>query len=236
MPIQLIKHKAPECSVIKMVCDKPLHPKLDKFELGKFLNSHSTNLLVGRPKSGKTSLLVSYLKSENILNRVYHNVFIVMPPNSTASLKDNIFEGLKHKYDELNVETMNTILETIKAEDPKYNNVVIFDDVGAFLKNKSTKQLFKELVYNRRHLRTSVYFLVQTYMSIESDLRKMFSNLFIFKCSKKEMERIGEEQIEEDEDTILAISKYVFDKPYNFLFVNTDSGRLFKNYDEIVID
>jgi hypothetical protein len=32
MPIQLIKHKAPECSVIKMVCDKPLHPKLDNFE------------------------------------------------------------------------------------------------------------------------------------------------------------------------------------------------------------
>jgi hypothetical protein len=159
-----------------------------------------------------------------------------MPSNSTASLKDNIFDGLKHRYDELNVDTMNTILETIKAEDPKYNNVVIFDDMGSQLRNKETKKLFKELIYNRRHLRTSVYFLVQTYMSIESDLRKIFSNLFIFKCSKKELERIGEEQIEEDDDSILAISKYVFDKPFNFLFINTDSGRLFKNYDEIVID
>ena len=235
MPIQLIKHKAPECSIVKMVCDKPLHPKLDNFELGKFLNKHSTNLLVGRPGSGKTSLLVSFLESPEVLNKVYNNLFIVMPPNSSASLKKDIFHGLKHRYDELNVDTMNTILETIKEEDPKYTNAVIFDDMGSQLRNKETKKLFKELVYNRRHLRTSVYFLVQTYMSIEPDLRKMFSNLFIFKCSKKEMEVIAEEQIEEEKDCIQAISKYVFDKPHNFLFVNTDSGRLFKNYDEIVI-
>ena len=28
----------------------------------------------------------------------------------------------------------------------------------------------------------------------------------------------------------------VFDAPYNYLFINTDSGKMFKNFDEIIID
>ena len=51
----------------------------------------------------------------------------------------------------------------IKDEDKEYNNCIIFDDMGAYLKNKETKQLLKELIYNRRHLRTSINFLVQTF-------------------------------------------------------------------------
>ena len=43
---------------------------------------------------------------------------------------------------------------------------------------------------NRRHLHTSVYFLCQLYKSLEPDIRKLFSNIFLFKVSKKEMEDI----------------------------------------------
>ena len=37
----------------------------------------------------------------------------------------------------------------IKAEDKDFNNCIIFDDMGAYLKNTETKQLLKELIYNR---------------------------------------------------------------------------------------
>jgi len=236
MPIQLIKNSKPECATVRMICDAPLHKKLDNYELTKFLNNHSTNMLIGSPGSGKTSLLVSFLKSPEILNKVYNTIYLIMPSDSTASLKDNIFDGLKHRYDELTYETLSTILKSIKDEDKKYTNCIILDDVGASLKNKETKKLFKELIYNRRHLRTSVYFLCQTYLSVERDIRKLFSNLFIFRCSKKELELIANEQIEEDADCIQDISKYVYDAPHNFLFVNTNSGRLFKNWDEIRVE
>ena len=87
---------------------------------------------------------------------------------------------------------------------------------------------------NRRHLHTSVYFLCQTYKSLEPDIRKLFSNIFLFKVSKKEMEDIMNEIIEGHKNDIDEIIKLVFDKPYNYLFINTDSQRMFKNFDEII--
>tara|TARA_R110000868_G_scaffold197731_1_gene443975 strand:- start:285 stop:743 length:459 start_codon:yes stop_codon:yes gene_type:complete len=151
-------------------------------------------------------------------------------------MKDDIFETIDKKYDELNYENLNEVIEQIKDEDPKYNNCIIFDDVTASLKDKNVKKLLKQLIFNRRHLRTSIFFLVQTYLSIERDIRKLFSNLIIFKVAKKELETIFEEHYEHNEDLAKPIAKFVFDVPYNFLFINTDSGKMYKNWDEIILD
>ena len=43
-----------------------------------------------------------------------------------------------------------------------------------------------------------------------------------------------DEIIEGHKNDIDAIIKLVFDKPYNYLFINTDSQRMFKNFDEII--
>ena len=218
-----------------MNCDSGLHPKLDNYELSKFMNCHSTNLFIGWPGSGKTSLVVSLFKSKDIFNKVFHNVYLFQPSQSRASMEDDIFESIPNKYDELTYENLEEVMDQIQEEDPKYCNCIIFDDMGAYLKDKSIKKLLKSLIFNRRHLRTSVFFLCQTYLSVEADIRKLFSNLFIFRVSKKELEKIFEELVEESKDAVLPISKLVFREQYNFLFINTDSGRLFKNWDEIII-
>ena len=49
---------------------------------------------------------------------------------------------------------------------------------------------------NRRHKHVSIYFLVQTYVSMDKDIRKLFRNLFIFKVSKHELNTIYDELIE----------------------------------------
>ena len=77
--------------------------------------------------------------------------------------------------------------------------------------------------------------MCQTYLSVEKDLRKLFSNIFLFKVSIAELDLIFEENIELSKEQITTIRKFVFDKSYNFLFLNTDSGRIFKNWDEILI-
>lgn len=232
--MKIQKNKAPKLKHCKMNCDSGLHPKLDNYELSKFLNCHATNLFIGKPGSGKTSLVVSLFKSKEIFNKVFHNVYLFQPSQSRASMEDDIFESIPNKYDELTLENLEEVMDQIKEEDPKYCNCIIFDDQTAYLKDKSIKKLLKELIYNRRHLRTSVFFLCQTYMSVEPDIRKLFSNLFIFRVSKKELEKIFEELVEESKDSVLPISKLVFREKYNFLFINTDSGRLFKNFDEII--
>ena len=227
-------NKKPKLKVTKMICDDPLHEKLNEYDLSKFLNCHSTNLIIGKPGSGKTSTMTSWFQSKLLLKKVYHTIYLFQPSHSTASLKENIFEDLPNKYDELTYETLNDCLEKIKGDDPKFNNAIIIDDMTASLKDGDVKKLLKQLIYNRRHLRTSLFFLCQTYLSIERDIRKLFSNIFIFKVSIQELNLIFEEHIEIPKDDIATIREFVFDKPYQFLFMNTDSSRLFKNFDEIL--
>ena len=236
--LRIKKNDSPALKTLEMLCDGGLADKLNNYDLTTFMNTHSTNLFIGRPGSGKTSLLYSFFKSKELFAKVYHNIFLFQPSASRSSMKDKLFDKLpdENKYEELSFENLNDVMTRIKDEDKEYNNCIIFDDMGAYLKNKETKQLLKELIYNRRHLRTSIFFLVQTYLSIEKDIRKLFSNIFLFKVSKKELETIFEEVVEREKDNILPISRLVYDKPYEYLFINTDTGRLFKKFDEILME
>tara|TARA_R110002050_G_scaffold94967_1_gene197693 strand:- start:4342 stop:5064 length:723 start_codon:yes stop_codon:yes gene_type:complete len=235
--MDLVKLKTPKLKPPEMVCDKKLHPKLDDYELTSYLNSHSTNLLLGKPKSGKSSLLWSMLKDKRMLNRVFHNVYLFQPSHSRASIKNNIFK--KHPedkcFEELNYEDLDEVMERIRGTDPKETNVIIFDDQSAYLKNKETLRLFKELIFNRRHLRTSIYFLNQTFFSVPKELRRLFSNIFVFKVSRNEMKNLFDEVVEQDhvKELMPQISKLVYDKPYQYLFINTDNQKFYKGFDRI---
>jgi hypothetical protein len=232
--LSIKKNEKPQLKVCEMMCDKKLHDKLDKYDLTSFLNNHSTTLFIGRPKSGKTSLLYSFFKSREIFKNTFDKIFLFQPEQSRASMKDKLFDKIpdEQKYNELNLENLNEVENNLS----EYNNVILFDDMTAYLKDGEIKKKLKELVFNRRHKHLSIIFLVQTYLSIEKDIRKLFSNIFVFKCSKKEMEMIFDEVVELPKEYILPIMKIVYDKPYQYLFINTDSQRLFKNFDEILIE
>ena len=60
-------------------------------------------------------------------------------------------------------------------------------------------------------------------------------NLILFKPSKKEMELVFDELFETKKDIFLDIMRMAFDEKHNFLFLNIPTQRLFKNFDEIVI-
>lgn len=240
MSISLINHKKPELPVCKMNCDKGLGDHLNKFELTKFFNGHTINLFCGRPRSGKTSLLYSLFKGrgkQKIFKKVFHNIYLFQPSHSRASMTDNIFEQLPEdkKFDELTYENLLEVMERIKASDPEDNNCIILDDMGSYLKDNETRKLFKELIYNRRHLHTSIFFCNQSWLSIEKDVRKLFTNIVMFKCSKSEMENLFNEVVEAKKEHMLDIMKFVYDEPHQWLFINLDSGRLFKKFDEIKI-
>jgi hypothetical protein len=238
MKLSILEREKPHLGKTEMVCDMDLHKKLNKYELTKFLNKHSANLLCGRAGSGKTSLLFSMFKSPDIFKKVFHNIFLFQPFASASSVKNNVFDAIdeEQKFNELNEENLSGVMETVRNEDKKYNNCIIFDDMTAYLKYGEVEKLLKELVFNRRHYRTSIFFLVQSYVSVPSQIRKLFSNLFIFKVSKKELETIRDEILEAiPKDCVGELAKLVFDKPHEYLFINADSQRLFKKFDEIII-
>ena len=127
------------------------------------------------------------------------------------------------------------VIERIKGTPADENNVIIFDDMASYLKNKDTLQLFKELIFNRRHLHTSIFFLNQTFFSVPKELRRLFSNVFIFKVSKNELQNVFDEIVEDNyvKTMLPTIIKVVYDKPFSYLFINTDNQKFYKKFDRI---
>ena len=148
-------------------------------------------------------------------------------------MKDKLFDMIpdEQKFEELTLENLLDVQNSLEG-----NSVMILDDMTAYLKDKQVVKKLKEFVYNRRHLHLSIIFLVQSWISIPKDIRKLFSNIFIFKVSKNEMTTIFDEVIEYPKEVILPLMKIVYDKPHEYLFVNTDSQRLFKKFDELVVN
>lgn len=233
--MQIKKNKSPKLEQTKMLCDKILDKKMEKYELTKFINCHSSNLIIGKPGSGKTSLLYSLFATSDLLRNVFHNIFLFQPTPSRASMKDPLFDELpdENKFDELTKDNLEEVITRIE-EEPDLYHCIIFDDMTAYLRDTGVKKLLKKLCYNRRHMHVSIYFLCQTYLSLEPDIRKCFSNLFIFKVSDMELEKIIIELAKTKKDLVNKIGELVYDLPHNFLFLNADSGRMFKNWDEII--
>jgi len=230
------KPNLPKC---EMKCDTILSEKLNKYDLTSFLNTHTMTLLIGKPRSGKTSLLHSMFEHRNLLRYCFHKIYLFQPVQSGASIKNNIFDTIPEDqiYRELtfdNLYEVKTRVEEDAAEGT--TSCIIFDDVTAELKNKETMKLFKELAFNRRHLRLSMFFLVQTFFSVPKEIRRLWTNIFVFKVSKNEMANIWEEIIEHPVEYMKDVMKIVYDKPYQFMFLNTDSQRMFKNWDEILFE
>lgn len=102
--ISIQENAKPELPHCVMNCDKGLHKKLNEYELSKFMNAHARNLFIGRPGSGKTSLLYSMFKSKELFKKVFHNIFLFQPSHSRASMNDKLFDKLpiEQLFDELN--------------------------------------------------------------------------------------------------------------------------------------
>ena len=65
-----------------MVCDKKIHPKLDEYDLTKFLNCHSTNLITGKLVSLKVVRQIycfNYLRANTYLKTAMKKIFLFQP-------------------------------------------------------------------------------------------------------------------------------------------------------------
>lgn len=236
----IIENKKPNLDVIKMNCDIKLDEKLDQIPLYRNINGFTSVLFLGKPSSGKTSLMTSimYKKPPNGICNVHDNIFLFMPSNSRRSLKKNRFdEEIKPEnlFDELNYDNLNEVFERIKNADSDEKHLIILDDQTAHLKDGDVMKLLNEINYNRRHLHVSIWFLCQNYISIPKPIRMILKNLFIFKSSIEEMNTIKKELIEGFKYDMGDLMKFVYDKPHNFLFVNTDTQTFFKNWDQIIL-
>lgn len=241
--ISIKKNNNVNLSIPKFLCDEnAVGEHLNEHDLLALLNVYGFLCVCGRPGSGKTSFSVSLMTQKNprIYKKTQHHYIIVMPQNSINSMKKNPFEKLENIYNELNERNITDIFNKIDAWSKENEKTILFiDDMTAELKNsKVIIDTLKKMVFNRRHLKLNIIITVQSYVNIPLDIRKNIQNLIMFKPSKKENELLFNELIETDKDKHSEIFKLVWpigSKTRNFLFINVPSGRMFRNWDEIII-
>lgn len=246
MNLEIVEHNHPHLKIPECACDEELNPVLNNYELFKIaFNKLSTaTLIIGKPGQGKTTFVQSLFSSRRGLRGKYSKIYLFCPPRSRDSMLDGALNQVDAEriYDELDYDNLSDVMEMCKEDNnndckTKLKFCLIFDDMGAYLKNKYTLKLFNEMLMNRRHMRISVIFLVQTFYSVSREMRRLFTNYFIFKVNKRALTEIFDEILEEqNKELINDIGKLVYDKPHSFLYINSDNGRLFKNWDEIVIN
>jgi hypothetical protein len=233
--MKLIKHDTVELKPVKMLCDVPLHPKLDDTELTKsFFNRTNFTLIIGTPGSGKTTFAVGFIKQ--IYRKVFDKVICVMPESSRASLSKNPFEGLPEEqvFEELTGDTVADIYGMLKDHSGENEKtLLILDDVQHALKNKFVLQSFKKIVANRRHLRTTILCICQNYTALDKSLRLLVNNIICFNLGNVQFYKIHEEHLNMKRETFDQVRKFAYKKPHEWILINPDSERIFKGFDEI---
>ena len=141
MNIYLKKNKELKLNMPQFVCDSsPIGDHLNQYPMLSHLNNYGCNAFIGKPGSGKTSLVVSFLSSKGknkIFRKCFNHILLVMPESSRKSMKKNILE--KHvsdkMFEELTYSTISTIYEKLlKSSGDNENTLLILDDVGASLR------------------------------------------------------------------------------------------------------
>jgi hypothetical protein len=138
-------------------------------------------------------------------------------------------------FEDLTFESISNIYGKLKASsEANEKTLLILDDIGASLKNTDIQKLFRKIIYNRRHLKVHVFVLLQSYLSVPKEIRKIFTNLIIFKPSKVEFQNLFDELFETKREQAIDVMNITYDKPHEYLFLNVESQKMYKNFDEIL--
>ena len=234
------KNKDIKLDIPKFTCDTNcVGSHLEEHPFTQLLNVYGFLCIIGKPGSGKTSLAISFMTQSNpkIYKKAAHHMIILMPQNSINSLKKNPFKKLKDIYHELNQSSINEIHNKIDEYSKNDEKTILFvDDMTADLKNVEVRTILKKLIFNRRHLKLNIIITAQVYNNLPMDIRKNITSLIMFKCQKKELENVFDELFENKKDKFMEVMRICYKNKNDFLFLNIASQRMFKNFDEIIIN
>ena len=203
-------------------------------------------LIVGKPASGKTTLILSLIcKKGKAFNRKFDRVYLWSP--SLITMKDDPFELIPEdqKFEEANLENLSEVLDEIKDSGEKV--LFIFDDVIADLRGKgrgAVENLLQKIFFNRRHLAgsggsLSIIATSQAYNKIDTKLRKTASQIICYRnFHKKETESLFDEVILIPKKEYTDTLRYVFNKKHDFLYIDTTQQpdkMLHKNFNQLSI-
>lgn len=237
--IHIKRNEQPKLNKPTFSVDGKLHDKLDDYEITKLMNKHNVTLFLGRGGSGKSTLLISFLKSKPLFKRIYHKIILFCPPNSRGSINNDFWgKNLDDTdiYDELNLENLQEVYDIAQGNrDEGLRTLVIFDDVQKQMKGECEKLLL-HMINNRRHASLSLWLACQNYINIPRQVRQNLTDMFVFKVGKNEMNNLMAEHLEISKEVFEKLQQILFKEPHEFFYINTLTGRMFQNWNELIIE
>jgi len=236
--ISFKKNKEPILNKPSFNVDGMLDSKLEKIDVFSLMNKPHFLLLLGKAGSGKSSLTISFLKSKEAYKNIFHDIILFCPANSRHSVRGDFWgEHIPEEliYDELNLDNLNQayqLAEENAQED--FKTLIILDDVQKFLRGDCEKFLL-HMINNRRHAHLCIWLCCQNYKSIPTQTRQALTDLIVFKVNKTEMSNIFDEQVEMFKNAFNKILQKTYKKNHDFIYINTNSQRMFYNWDEILL-
>tara|TARA_Y100000401_G_C8319617_1_gene224514 strand:- start:14 stop:793 length:780 start_codon:yes stop_codon:yes gene_type:complete len=203
-------------------------------------------LIVGKPRSGKTNLLLNLTtKMNKNFNRKFDRVFLFSP--SVHTMENDPFELLPddQKYEVATEQNIQGVLDMIRDSQEKV--LLILDDCISDIRGKGKgdiENLLHRVFFNRRHLagkggNLSIIATSQTYNKIDPKLRKTCSHLVLFENkNKKELDSIFEEVILIPKKEFFDVLRYIYDRKFRFMYIDTtlpDFKMIHKDFNQLVI-
>lgn len=205
--------------------------------------------LVGASKSGKSNLLMNYLrpcyyggsKKQNI--KPCFTKIVVFSPNlgmdsTTKSLNDLCAEGDVHMtYADHYIQS---IMDSQKTQDgPSRDRVLIIADDLIAMGCQPQSLIFSSATY-LRHLDVSIMYLTQTYKghySLPPLVRNNLDGLIMFKCPSFQQINSLSEDLQgtfSTKENVKNILGYATQKPYHFCFFNYRDLNAWHNHTELM--
>ena len=216
-------------SKVEFSCDI-LDPSIPK---PLFQNYNHFLILTAPPRAGKSTWIQNCLcKKGKVYNRKFDKIYIVSPSLKTA--KNNPFECIPEDQieNELTVDFLNRFYDEVEGSGERV--LLLLDDVVSDIrKNKGVDKSLAKILYNRRHITAdggdeangvSVWLTSQVYNRIPLMIRKAANGIIAFKLKNvKEIMSIYDEfVVGMTKEQFMQVLKYVYQKPYDFLFMNMD--------------
>jgi hypothetical protein len=224
---------------------------LDKITMPNVPNRNGfITLFSGAPGSGKSSLLLSMLKSKAVFKKQFKHIFYFVPEASYMSVvnhpltdKDNTL--IFHELDAEALDATHDYLIALRKfndemDRPQEHSLLIIDDFANDLKNIEVERALKKILVKSRHLMVATAITLQGYIMAPLSIRKLASNIILFKPQNQaEWKALIEEHLSglEKKDTD-QLFKYAFDEPYAHLDIDTKkpAREMFsKNFNQLTL-
>lgn len=213
---------------INMSCDNSRPKKLDDA-----LQWHFATLVSGGPGSGKSNLWMNLItKKGKFYWKMFDKIHIFSPSLHTISKAIHLPE--EQLISDFNMELLQYIIDNA---DPEHETLIIIDDFAAELKKNIRPML--RVVWNRRHLKTSIIIVTQKYNAVPLELRTAMSSIISFNKNKRELDDIYNEHVHIERPLFESIVDMAFAKRHNFIYLKLDefeNDKYYINFDKVVIE